>query len=75
MTDTESIGSLPLEWNWLVGEYPYNPETKIAHWTVGGPYFHEYADADYSDEWRKTYDRMKNCDQLVIPTLRVRHEA
>lgn len=55
-SDSE-IGSLPLEWNWLVGEYPVNPEAKIAHFTRGGPYFAEYADCDYADEWRMTRSR------------------
>ena len=51
------IGALPLEWNWLVGEYPFNPEAKVAHYTVGGPYFTEYADGDFSDEWRAALER------------------
>lgn len=45
------IGSLPLEWNWLVGEYPHNPLAKNVHFTRGGPYFKEYNDCDYADEW------------------------
>jgi hypothetical protein len=51
------IGPLPLDWNWLVGEYPFNPAAKIAHFTRGGPYFAEYADCDHADEWRATYSR------------------
>ena len=46
------IGALPLEWNWLVGEYDFNAHAKIAHFTRGGPYFEAYADCDYADEWR-----------------------
>jgi len=46
------IGALPLEWNWLVGEYDFNAQAKIAHFTRGGPYFEAYADCDYADEWR-----------------------
>ena len=46
------IGALPLEWNWLVGEYDFNPDAKIAHFTRGGPWFDAYADSDYADEWR-----------------------
>jgi hypothetical protein len=45
------IGELPLEWNWLVGEYEYNPTAKIAHFTLGGPYFDGYRQCDYADEW------------------------
>jgi hypothetical protein len=46
------IGALPLEWNWLVGEYDFNPDARIAHFTRGGPWFEAYADSDYADEWR-----------------------
>lgn len=36
---TDRIGSLPLEWNWLVGEYEDNPGAKVLHYTLGGPWF------------------------------------
>ncbi len=49
--DDAAIGELPLEWNWLVGEYDYNPGAKIVHFTIGGPYFPEYRDCDYAEEW------------------------
>jgi hypothetical protein len=49
--DDASIGYLPLEWNWLVGEYDYNAAAKIAHFTLGGPYFDAYRDCDYAAEW------------------------
>lgn len=48
----DMIGGIPLEWNWLVGEYPYNPLAKLLHWTNGGPWFAEFFDADHADEWR-----------------------
>jgi hypothetical protein len=51
------IGPLPLEWNWLVGEYPMNEAARIAHFTRGGPYFPGYEDCDYADEWRAARDR------------------
>jgi hypothetical protein len=51
----EEIGGLPLEWNWLVGEYTHNPDAKIAHFTRGGPYFPEYRNCDYSEEWFAEY--------------------
>lgn len=54
-----AIGGLPLEWNWLVGEYPHNPEAKIAHFTLGGPYFDAYRACDYADEWRAEFESMK----------------
>lgn len=54
----EEIGSLPLDWNWLVGEYPKNPNAKILHYTLGGPWFKEYSDCDYADEWLSEYKQM-----------------
>jgi lipopolysaccharide biosynthesis glycosyltransferase len=50
--DDNEIGELDVRWNWLVGEYDDPPEdVKNVHWTVGGPYFYEYKNADFSDEW------------------------
>ena len=47
----ELIGELPLEWNWLVGEYEYHQEPKNVHFTEGGPWFEDYAKCDYSQDW------------------------
>lgn len=66
----DSVGELPTEYNHLVGEYDPNPNAKIVHFTIGGPYFHEYNGCEYSKEWWEEYDDMKNCEQLVIPTLK-----
>lgn len=49
--DDDRMGGLPAEWNWLVGEYPYNTDAKIAHFTVGTPCWPEFSDWDYADEW------------------------
>jgi hypothetical protein len=54
----ELVGGLPLEWNWLVTEYKYNPEAKLAHFTRGGPWFEDYRTSDYADEWFKERDLM-----------------
>ncbi len=50
-TADECVGALPLEWNWLVGEYPPNPDAKILHYTLGGPWFHASAQCDHADLW------------------------
>lgn len=39
LTWTDRIGSLPLEFNWLVGEYEPNEKAKILHYTIGSPEF------------------------------------
>ncbi len=56
------IGALPLEWNWLVGEYDERPASELynLHWTLGGPWWRPYADAPYADLWFKARDRMFN---------------
>jgi hypothetical protein len=61
-TDDGSIGGLPLEWNWLVGEYAYNPAAKIVHFTIGGPYFAAYRDCDYAGEWFVEFESMRQCE-------------
>ena len=45
------IGAVPVEWNHLCGEYPYSPEAKLVHWTLGSPCFEHYRKCDYSSEW------------------------
>ena len=46
------IGELPLEWNFLVGEYPKPEATPAAiHYTNGGPWFENCVDVDYGDLW------------------------
>ena len=55
LPNDDAIGTLDLEWNWLVGEYDYNPDAKNVHWTLGGPYFKEYQDSDYANEWFNLY--------------------
>jgi hypothetical protein len=62
-TDDGSIGELPLEWNWLVGEYDHSLDAKIVHYTLGGPYFDDYRDCDYAAEWfaeREAMQRVTN---------------
>ena len=50
------IGDLPLEWNWLVGEYEYKENVNNIHYTKGGPWFEEYAKCDYSQDWFKNLE-------------------
>jgi len=49
---THNVGSLPREWNHLVGEYGHNPEAKLVHFTMGGPWFADYQFCEFSQEWR-----------------------
>ena len=52
VTDPAGIGALPLEWNFLEGEYPRPDQTpRVIHYTNGGPWFDEWQDCDYADLW------------------------
>ena len=60
----DEIGELDVRWNWLVGEYDDPPnDVKNVHWTVGGPYFNEFKNADFSEEWFNEKSYMENCLQ------------
>ena len=63
--DDDEIGSLDQSWNFLVGEYQAEKELPaLIHWTVGGPYFDEYRDVEYSDLWRDEKRKMTHVKQL-----------
>lgn len=48
----ESIGEIPLAWNFLEGEYSKPQEIPNAiHYTNGGPWFIEWRNVDYADLW------------------------
>ena len=53
--EDNEIGSLPIEYNWLVGWYkePTDGKPKILHYTEGGPWFDGYRDCEYADDWKK----------------------
>ena len=61
----EEIGELSVRWTWLVGEYD-NPteDIKVLHWTLGGPYFDDYSNTEFSEQWRKEFESMTFCKQL-----------
>ena len=59
-TEDASIGEIPLEWNWLVGEYAPSARAKIVHYTLGGPYFDDYRDCDYAAEWLAEFESMRH---------------
>lgn len=55
--DDNRIGSLPKEWNWLVGEYEHNENAKLLHWTLGAPFIHGYENADHAELWWSEYHK------------------
>ncbi len=51
--DNEEIGKLSHEYNWLVGWYkePKDGSPKALHYTEGGPWFKQYENCEYANEW------------------------
>ena len=56
--DDGLIGGIPTRWNHLVGYEAPRADAAIVHYTLGGPYFDEYRDCEYSREWFEERDRM-----------------
>lgn len=52
------IGALPDRWNHLVGYNAPRQDAALVHYTLGGPYFDEYAHCEYADEWREEREAM-----------------
>jgi hypothetical protein len=54
------IGELPVTWNWLEGwnEKPSRGTPNVVHYTRGGPWFDNWQNVDYGDEWRAERDAL-----------------
>lgn len=61
--DDDAIGALPPAWNHLVGYDQPTPGMSNVHYTIGGPYFDEYKDCEYSREWFDERDAAWRVDQ------------
>lgn len=59
--DDDLIGDIPHEWNYLVG-YDKAERACNAHFTTGGPYFEEYAECEYAEEWFLEFQHTVRCD-------------
>jgi lipopolysaccharide biosynthesis glycosyltransferase len=58
LASDDAIGALPPRWNHLVGYNAARTDAALVHFTLGGPYFAEYAGCEYADEWREEEKRM-----------------
>lgn len=56
--DDKDIGAIPVEYNWLVGHSPADVDPTIVHFTEGGPWFEDYKDVPYADEWTKWFNKV-----------------
>ena len=60
--EDRNIGSLPVEWNWLVDEYEHNDNAKLYHYTLGGPWFFNHRNCDMANLWHEE-------EKLAFPSL------
>jgi lipopolysaccharide biosynthesis glycosyltransferase len=67
LENDDLIGEIPHQWNHLVGYDAPRPDASLVHYTIGGPYFTEYADCEYSREWFADRDAMLRVDQRKKP--------
>ena len=65
LENDELIGEIPHRWNHLVAYDPPTPAEDISnlHYTIGGPYFDEYKDTEYAQEWFDERDAVLKCVQ------------
>lgn len=68
-TTDDQIGSLPLDWNHLVGEYDPTPSAKMLHYTNGTLCFAEFERCDQADLWWDEYRDMLKPAQVLSPAL------
>lgn len=63
LADERLIGELPHRWNHLVGYDAPNPDVSLVHYTLGGPYFREYTECEYAEEWFEAREAMLDAQQ------------
>ena len=63
LASDDLIGAIPDRWNHLVGYDPPRKDASLVHHTLGGPYFNEYRDCEYADEWRRELQAVLRVDQ------------
>ena len=56
-TIDNKIGSIPLEYNWLEGDYGNIIDPKAIHFTNGGPW-HSTWNGDYREDWTNQYQEL-----------------
>lgn len=71
LENDDLIGEIPKRWNHLVG-YDSQTDASLVHYTLGGPYFKEYQDCEYSKEWLSEFENLSkpyDTDAALIKSL------
>ena len=63
LANDDLIGQMPARWNHLVGYDEPDPTAALVHFTLGGPYFDEFRDCEYAQQWRSELQAMLRVDQ------------
>lgn len=61
----KQIGQLPKVWNHLVDYDEYDENAKLVHYTSGGPYFEEYQECDYAEDWMSARNEMMSLNRNI----------
>lgn len=72
LDDERSIGELPREWNYLVDydePLPGMAVPSLLHYTIGGPFYPDYAECSYAKEWFRSFVDANNCKEADIYRL------
>lgn len=67
LTSDDKIGELPPTWNHLVGYSEPKQGASLVHYTLGGPYFSEYASCEYASEWFNEREAMLFSERRRLP--------
>lgn len=67
IADDSLIGALPREWNHLVGYDDPSDTASLVHFTLGGPYFPEYANCEFAQQWHAEREAMLHAGFLNKP--------
>lgn len=59
----KNIGELPVHWNWLEGYSSEHLDPAIVHMTRGGPWFEDWQEVAYADEWRQNSAEIIEADR------------
>lgn len=65
LENDDLVGEIPHTWNHLVGYDAPQKTVSNAHFTLGGPYFKEFSNCEYSKEWFNEKDLMLHTEQRV----------
>jgi lipopolysaccharide biosynthesis glycosyltransferase len=66
LASDDLIGALPERWNHLVGYHPQRKGVSLVHYTLGGPYFEDYRNCEYAEEWRAERDAMLYTERRAV---------